>query len=75
MWDCLCAIKSIPWEDIMSATGIPNANPVTPASWAPAQQQGAPPPSLDHHRDKDATAAAPSHAAKPSSHHKVDVRA
>lgn len=55
----------------MSASGIPNANPVTPASWAPAPQQGTPPPAS--HRDSGDTASATHKPAHPHPH-KVDVK-
>lgn len=55
----------------MSASGIPNANPVTPASWAPAPQQGAPAPAS--HKDSGDTASA-AHKPAHHDHHKVDVK-
>jgi hypothetical protein len=61
-------------EDKMSVSGISTADPVTPASWAPAPQQVAPaaPVIADHDGDKDSASES---AEVPSSDHKVDVRA
>jgi hypothetical protein len=62
----------------MSASGISDANPVTPAAWAPAPHDAAPP--AQQHREQERESGNPPKATatpKPAhhTHHKVDVKA
>jgi hypothetical protein len=78
MWECLREIKSIPWEDVMSASGIPDSNPVQPASWAPASHDGGAPAAQERHRQANSGVPpkpSSSQPPKPAHPHKVDVKA
>jgi hypothetical protein len=76
MWDCLCEIKSIPWEDIMSVSGISDANPVQPASWAPASHDGVAPAARERHREANSGMPPKPHSSEPpkAAPQKVDVK-